>query len=98
MIAGRWRPQEIRVWSLAYVSFWAVKTLVRSNPLLLFIGGRIVETDPGVDGGQLGQHAPVNLDLLDDGSEHLPVGDRHPDPVEIIGMVTMGKITEPRTR
>jgi non-ribosomal peptide synthetase-like protein len=40
LIIGRWKPQEIRVWSLAYVRFWAVKTLVRTNPLLLFIGGR----------------------------------------------------------
>jgi len=47
MIVGRWRPQEIRVWSLAYVSFWTVKTLVRSNPLLLFIGGRSRMSPPG---------------------------------------------------
>jgi non-ribosomal peptide synthetase-like protein len=40
LIIGRWKPCEIRVWSLGYVRFWIVKTLVRSNPLLLFIGGR----------------------------------------------------------
>ncbi|WP_433557145.1 Pls/PosA family non-ribosomal peptide synthetase [Pseudonocardia xinjiangensis] len=40
LVIGRWKPQEIRVWSLAYVRFWAIKTLVRTNPLLLFIGGR----------------------------------------------------------
>ncbi|GAA1239304.1 Pls/PosA family non-ribosomal peptide synthetase [Pseudonocardia alaniniphila] len=40
LIIGRWKPSEIRVWSLGYVRFWIVKTLVRSNPLLLFIGGR----------------------------------------------------------
>ena len=36
----RWTPQEIQIWSLAYVRFWIVKTLVRANPLLLMIGGR----------------------------------------------------------
>ncbi|WP_433285656.1 Pls/PosA family non-ribosomal peptide synthetase [Pseudonocardia sp. CA-142604] len=40
VLIGRWKPQEFRVWSLAYVRFWIVKTLVRSNPLLLLIGGR----------------------------------------------------------
>ena len=40
IIIGRWKPQQIRIWSLAYVRFWTVKTLVRSNPLLLMAGGR----------------------------------------------------------
>ena len=38
MLIGRWKPQEIRIWSLAYVRFWIVKTLVRSNPLVRFGG------------------------------------------------------------
>src|SRR5437667_1342293 len=32
LLIGRWKPQEIRIWSLAYVRFWIVKTLIRSNP------------------------------------------------------------------
>jgi non-ribosomal peptide synthetase-like protein len=39
VLIGRWRPQQIRIWSLGYVRFWLVKTLVRSNPLVLFFGG-----------------------------------------------------------
>jgi non-ribosomal peptide synthetase-like protein len=39
-LIGRWKPQEIQIWSLAYVRFWIVKTLIRANPLLLMIGGR----------------------------------------------------------
>ncbi|MDH4392765.1 MAG: amino acid adenylation domain-containing protein, partial [Aquabacterium sp.] len=38
LLVGRWRAQTIPVWSLAYLRFWAVKTLVRSNPLVLFAG------------------------------------------------------------
>ncbi|MFD3438938.1 Pls/PosA family non-ribosomal peptide synthetase [Streptomyces sp. NPDC058685] len=37
-VIGRWKPREIRVWSLGYVRFWLVKTLVRANPLVLFVG------------------------------------------------------------
>src|SRR6266700_2791590 len=32
VLVGRWKPQQIRLWSLAYVRFWLVKTLVRSSP------------------------------------------------------------------
>ncbi len=39
VLIGRWKPQEIRVWSLAYVRFWTVKTLVRANPIVTFFSG-----------------------------------------------------------
>src|SRR5216110_1490095 len=39
LIIGRWKPQRIRLWSLAYVRFWIAKTLIRSNPAVhLFLG------------------------------------------------------------
>jgi acyl carrier protein len=39
VLIGRWKPQQIRLWSLAYLRFWIVKTLVRSSPAArLFIG------------------------------------------------------------
>src|SRR5437867_3248876 len=39
VLIGRWKPQQIRLWSLAYVRFWIVKTLVRSSPAArLFFG------------------------------------------------------------
>jgi non-ribosomal peptide synthetase-like protein len=37
-LVGRWRREQIPLWSLAYVRFWVVKTLVRANPLVLFVG------------------------------------------------------------
>ena len=38
MLIGRWKPRQIPVWSLAYVRFWLVKTLIRTNPLVRFAG------------------------------------------------------------
>src|SRR2546426_9966800 len=39
LVIGRWKSQQIRIWSLAYVRFWIVKTLIRSNPAVhLFVG------------------------------------------------------------
>ena len=32
VLIGRWKPQQIRVWSLAYFRFWLVKTLIQLQP------------------------------------------------------------------
>ena len=38
-LIGKWEARRIRLWSLAYVRFWIVKTLLRSNPAVhLFVG------------------------------------------------------------
>ena len=39
VLIGRWRPGQIRIWSLGYVRFWIVKTMVRSNPLAFLTAG-----------------------------------------------------------
>ncbi|WP_309069920.1 Pls/PosA family non-ribosomal peptide synthetase [Arthrobacter sp.] len=38
ILIGRWKAAEIQIWSMAYVRFWAVKTLIQTNPLVLFAG------------------------------------------------------------
>jgi non-ribosomal peptide synthetase-like protein len=40
VLIGRWRPhQQIDIWSLTYVRFWIVRTLIRANPCAhLFVG------------------------------------------------------------
>jgi non-ribosomal peptide synthetase-like protein len=38
-LIGRWKAQQFPVWSLAYVRFWTVKTLVQRNPMLLLFNG-----------------------------------------------------------
>src|SRR5947199_38785 len=72
LLIGRWKPQEIRIWSLAYVRFWIVKTLIRSNPgVYLFVGSPLyglylralgAKVGPGVV--ILSRHVPVCTDLL----------------------------------
>jgi non-ribosomal peptide synthetase-like protein len=71
ILIGRWKPQKIRVWSLAYVRFWFVKTLIRSNPLVLFIGSPLYILYLRALGAKIGrgvaifsQHVPVCTDLL----------------------------------
>jgi non-ribosomal peptide synthetase-like protein len=72
VLIGRWKPRQIRVWSLAYVRFWFVKTLIRSNPLaLLFTGSPLYALYLRALGAKVGRgvvilsrHVPVCTDLL----------------------------------
>ena len=72
ILIGRWKPQNIRIWSLAYVRFWVVKTMVRSNPLAFLIAGspiyalylRALGAKVGRDVVIFTQHVPVCTDLL----------------------------------
>ena len=72
LLIGRWKPQELRIWSLAYVRFWIVKTLIRSNPgVYLFIGSPLYGLYLRALGAKvvpgaviLSRHVPVCTDLL----------------------------------
>ena len=41
LLIGRFKPREIRLWSLGYLRFWTVKTLIRASPLALFAGSPV---------------------------------------------------------
>jgi non-ribosomal peptide synthetase-like protein len=72
ILIGRWKPQRIRVWSLAYLRFWIVKTLVVANPLArLCLGSplyvlylRALGAKIGTGVAILTTHVPVCTDLL----------------------------------
>ena len=72
MLIGRWKPEQIRIWSLAYVRFWIVKTLIRSNPCaLLFVGSPLYALYLRALGAKIGpgvvifsRRVPVCTDLL----------------------------------
>ncbi|NMO55197.1 peptide synthetase [Actinoplanes sp. TBRC 11911] len=70
-LVGRWRPQRIPIWSLAYLRFWVVKSLVTLNPLVLFAGSpiynlylRALGAKVGRDVLILSRRAPTCTDLL----------------------------------
>ena len=72
LLIGRWKARQIRLWSLEYVRFWIVKTLIRSNPApYLFVGSPLyglylralgAKVGPGVV--ILSRRIPVCTDLL----------------------------------
>jgi non-ribosomal peptide synthetase-like protein len=104
LLIGRFKPGEIRIWSLAYVRFWIVKTLIRRNPLVLFVGSPLYVLYLRALGARIGrgaaiftQHMPVCADLLTvgDGSvirkDCYVTGYRARSGVIETGPVTLGK-------
>ncbi len=70
-LVGRFRSQEFPVWSLAYVRFWLVKTLIQASPLALFVGSPLYPLYLRALGAKIGRGVtifsrsiPVCTDLL----------------------------------
>jgi non-ribosomal peptide synthetase-like protein len=70
-LVGRWKPQEIQVWSLSYLRFWLVKTLIHANPLALFTGSPVYSLYLRALGAKVGRRVvifskttPVCTDML----------------------------------
>src|SRR5215208_3623743 len=71
ILIGRWKPQQIRIWSVRYVRFWVVKTLVRRNPIVFFTGSPLFNLYLRALGAKVGRgvvifstHVPICTDLL----------------------------------
>ncbi|MFD9253245.1 Pls/PosA family non-ribosomal peptide synthetase [Streptomyces bottropensis] len=71
LLIGRWKPVEFPVWGPAYLRFWIVKALLRTSPMLLFVGNPLyvlylralgARIGPGVT--VLSRTLPVCTDLL----------------------------------
>ncbi len=70
-LIGRWKREEIPIWSARYFRFWLVRTLIRVNPMLLFAGSPLYPLYLRALGAKIGpgvviltQHPPVCTDLL----------------------------------
>jgi non-ribosomal peptide synthetase-like protein len=105
ILIGRWKPRQIRIWSLAYLRFWTVKTLVRFNPLiLLFVGSPLYSLYLRALGANVGRgvaifslNVPICTDLLTIGDgtvirkDSLISGYRAQAGVIQTGAVSLGK-------
>ena len=75
VLIGRWSAERIPIWSLGYVRFWLVRALIRTNPMVLFIGSPLyllylralgARIGPGVT--ILSRTVPVCTDLISVGA------------------------------
>lgn len=106
VLVGRWQSQEIRIWSLAYFRLWIVKTLVRSDPLVLFVGSPLYSFYLRALGARIGsgvaifsRNVPLCTDLLTVGDSSVIRKDslfscyRAHDGLIQTGTVTLGRDT-----
>ncbi|MGW1885920.1 Pls/PosA family non-ribosomal peptide synthetase [Streptomyces sp. NPDC001970] len=70
-LIGRFTACRIPVWSLGYVRFWCVKSLIRTSPMRLFVGTplyvlylRALGASIGRDVAIFSRNVPVGTDLL----------------------------------
>jgi non-ribosomal peptide synthetase-like protein len=104
IIVGRFRPQEIRIWSLSYFRFWLVKTLMRTSPLSLMAGSPLTTFYLRAMGAKVGRNVtiltkrlPVCTDLLTIGEgtvirkDVIASGYRAHGGVIQVGAVTLGR-------
>lgn len=74
LLIGRFKQREINLWSLAYLRFWIVRTLLALNPLQLFTGSPIYPLYLRALGAKIGKGAtilaaaPVATDLISIGA------------------------------
>ena len=90
VLIGRWKPQEIRMWSTAYLRFWLVKTLIQASPMALLIGSPLYSLYLRALGAKVGRGAvilspgPVCTDLFSIGDSAVirknSVAQRLPSP------------------
>ncbi|MEV0961508.1 Pls/PosA family non-ribosomal peptide synthetase [Streptomyces sp. NPDC049910] len=71
LLIGRFRPRRLAVWSLGYLRFWCVKTLIRLSPMRLFVGTPLYVLYLRALGAEIGRNVsvfarsvPVCTDLL----------------------------------
>ncbi|SFT64609.1 Pls/PosA family non-ribosomal peptide synthetase [Arthrobacter sp. ov118] len=75
ILVGRWKPGHIRLWSVAYLRFWLLKTLTRANPLVLFAGSPIFVVYLRLLGAKIGKGVVIFSRKVPACPDLLTVGD-----------------------
>jgi non-ribosomal peptide synthetase-like protein len=83
-LIGRFKAEEIPIWSLAYYRFWVVRQLTAASPWVLFRGSEIFNLYLRLAGARIGRNAvvltrkvPVAADLIEIGDNALIRRDVH---------------------
>jgi non-ribosomal peptide synthetase-like protein len=75
LVIGKWKEASFPVWGIQYFRFWAVKSILQSSPMRLFIGTPIYNLYLRLLGAKVGRHcvimssAPVCTDLFSIGDD-----------------------------
>jgi len=74
-LMGRWKRQEIKIWSLRYLRFWLVKTLVQANPMALFTGSPVYPLYLRALGAKIGRRVVIFSRTVPVCTDMLTIGD-----------------------
>jgi non-ribosomal peptide synthetase-like protein len=75
VLVGRWKRGQIRIWSLGYVRYWAIKTLTQANPMVLFAGSPLYVLYLRLLGAKIGKGAVIFSRMVPVCTDLLTVGD-----------------------
>jgi non-ribosomal peptide synthetase-like protein len=75
-LIGQWQERQIRIWSLEYVLFWTVKTLIRTSPLVLFAGSPLYLLYLRALGAKIGDQVAVFSRTVPICTDLISIGDR----------------------
>ena len=75
IFVGRFRPREIRIWSLAYFRFWLVKALMRTSPLSLMAGSPLTTFYLRAMGAKVGRNVMIMTNKLPICTDLLTIGE-----------------------
>jgi non-ribosomal peptide synthetase-like protein len=75
ILTGRWKPREIRVWTLSYLRFWLVKGLIQANPLATFIGSPVYSLYLRALGAKIGRRVLIQSRTVPVCTDMLTIGD-----------------------
>jgi len=75
ILVGRWKPREIKVWTLSYLRFWLVRSLIQGNPLVLFTGSPVYSLYLRALGAKIGRRVVIQSSTVPVCTDMLTIGD-----------------------
>ncbi|HEY6786915.1 MAG TPA: Pls/PosA family non-ribosomal peptide synthetase [Trebonia sp.] len=75
ILVGRWKPQEIKVWTLSYLRFWLAKRLIQGNPLVSFAGSPVYSLYLRALGAKIGRRVLIYSRTMPVCTDMLTIGD-----------------------
>jgi acetyltransferase-like isoleucine patch superfamily enzyme len=75
LLIGRWKEENFPIWSLRYFRFWLVKTLVRTSPIVAFVGTPIFNVYLRLLGAKIGRNVVIHSRLVPVCTDLFTVGD-----------------------
>ncbi|TDK27081.1 amino acid adenylation domain-containing protein [Arthrobacter crusticola] len=75
LLIGRWKVQEIPVWTLGYVRFWLVKVLIRNSPLRMFVGTPVYALYLRALGAKVGRNVAIFASAVPVCTDLITIGD-----------------------